>query len=140
MLVLKIHQEIIPINFFFPSFFTFPTFSQVFINFPNFLKKWTKLGDFPNFGAKLGKTNFKQKACKALQNKDLQAISLYRLFIFPSFNSIFTMFMQICFLLVYKKYFLLTIHLHQQKISKKTPKSIFFILTYFHQKINSFLF
>ena len=139
MLVLKIHQEIIPINFFFPSFFTFPTFSQVFINFPNFLKKWTKLGDFPNFGAKLGKTNFKQKACKALQNKDLQAISLYRLFIFPSFNSIFTMFMQICFLLVYKKYFLLTIHLHQQKINEKTLKPVTFILTHFHQKINSFL-
>ena len=46
------------------------------------------------------------------------------------------MFMQISFLLIYKKYFLLTIHLHQQKISEKTLKSILFILPHFHQKIN----
>ena len=49
------------------------------------------------------------------------------------------LFMQICFLLVYKKYFLLTIHLHQQKINEKTLKPVTFILTPFHQKINSFL-
>ncbi len=49
-------------------------------------------------------------------------ISLYRFFIFPSFNSIFTMFMQISFLPIYKKYFLLVAHLYQQKKKRKNTK------------------
>ena len=52
---------------------------------------------------------------------------------------LFLLFMQISFLLIYKKYFLLAIPLHQQKIHEKAPKPIFFILSYFYKEINSFL-
>lgn len=69
----------------------------------------------------------------------MQAISPYLFFISPSFNPIFTLFMQISFLPIYKKYFLLTIPLHQQKIHEKTSKSVFLIVVYFHQKINCFI-
>lgn len=51
----------------------------------------------------------------------MQAVSPYQFFIFPSFNLVFTMFMQISFLLIYKKYFLLASSPHKQKNTEIYP-------------------